>query len=59
MKLPIIDFSRNNQEAEAMKLFLDNFQKYDNFVKVLVEVNQSGLGENDFLFRIVGEYKHL
>lgn len=58
MKIPVTDFSRDTKAADEMKSFTEKFQRYDNYVKVLVEVNNSQLGEKDFLFRIVGQYKH-
>ncbi len=58
MKIPVTDFSRDTKAADEIKAFSENFKKYDNYIKVLVEVNNSQLGENDFLFRIVGKYKH-
>lgn len=58
MKLPATDFSRNALASDEIIAFLEKFQKHDNYVKVLAEVNSSGLGETDFIFRIVGQYKH-
>lgn len=58
MKLPATDFSRNALAADEIKAFLEKFQRHDNYVKVLAEVTNSGLGETDFVFRIVGQYKH-
>jgi len=58
MQMAATDFSRNTGAADEMKAFLEKFQKHDNYVKVLVEVSKSGLGETDFIFRIVGQYKH-
>ncbi len=58
MKYPVQDFSRNSEAHEKMKEFIEILTKYDTYVQVLVEVNNSGLSENDFIFRIVGGYKH-
>ena len=58
MKLPATDLSRNALAADELKALIEKFQKHDNYVKVLTEVNNSSLGETDFVFRIVGQYKH-
>lgn len=59
MKIPVCDFSRNSKACEELKEYIQNFQNHENYLKVLVEVKNSGLNENDLLFRIVGEYQHV
>lgn len=52
------DFSRKPTSYNQMKEFVENFQNHENYVKVIVEINNSGLAESDNVFRIVGNYKH-
>jgi len=58
LKIPCTDFSRNNSAAEEMKKFVKELKSLENYVQVIVEVKKSGLSENDFVLRIVGQYKH-
>ena len=58
MKIPCTDFSRNPNANDQMQGFIKNLKSLENYVQIIVEIKNSGLSENDFILRIVGEYKH-
>ena len=58
LKILCTDFSRNSIALEKMQEFVKNLKNLENYVQVIVEVKNSGLSENDFILRIVGQYKH-
>jgi hypothetical protein len=41
-----------------MQNFVKELESLENYVQVIVEVKKSGLSDNDFILRIVGNYKH-
>ncbi len=58
MKTPCTDFSRNFSAGEQIQKFVKNLKSLENYDQVIVEVKKSGFSDNDFILRIVGEYKH-
>jgi hypothetical protein len=41
-----------------MNKFVKELKSLENYVQIIVEVKKSGLSDNDFVLRIIGEYKH-
>ena len=58
MKIPCTDFSRNPNATDQMQGIIKKLKCLENYVQIIVEIKNSGLSENDFILRIVGEYKH-
>lgn len=57
--MPCTDFSRNSQAAEKMQDYVKRLKSIENYVQVAVELRKSGLSENDFILRIVGDYQQI
>lgn len=55
MGIPIVDFSKSNQACEKLKAKLENLMMPDNYIRVLVEINEIPR-DKEFVFRIIGKY---